>query len=85
LISRELDALILPEIERKKAFLESKVQAIGDRMLEKVERMMADSMAKALSDVVDYQLRGVLERATNSVRIGMHEAIKDSVGPATNR
>lgn len=84
LVRDELDALIKPEIERRRDILELRVRVLGDRLLAKVEEVVHEQMRSAISDVVDYQFGRILKRATDAVHHQIQQALKDSVGSATN-
>jgi uncharacterized protein involved in tolerance to divalent cations len=85
LVEKELDELLKPEIESRKELIKGKITLIGDRMIAKVDDMLVSSMSKAIDEVVEYQLRQVVERALKSVSYDLITALKDSVGSAPNR
>jgi hypothetical protein len=84
-VEKELDELLKPEIESRKELIKGKITLIGDRMIAKVDDMLVSSMSKAIDEVVEYQLRQVVERALKSVSYDLITALKDSVGSAPNR
>jgi uncharacterized protein involved in tolerance to divalent cations len=85
LVGKELDELLKPEIERRKELLKAKITLLGDHMIAKVDDLLVSSMSKAINEVVEYQLRQVVERALKSVSYDLITALKDSVGSAPNR
>jgi len=85
LVEKELDELLKPEIESRKELIKGKITLIGDRMIAKVDDMLVVGMSKAINEVVDHLLREVVERALRTITRDLTTALKDSVGPATNR